>query len=122
KLSPHDLAGRSPGQPVEHRDAPWNLEGGNMFSQETPELEGGRGGRRAKHNNRRNVFTETRMRACKGGRLGDGWVEQQGCFDFDWRNLLAATVDQLLDPTVQDEKTVLVETSDVTRAKPAIDE
>ena len=32
-----------------------------MFSQETPELDGGRGGARAKHNNRCNVFTQTRM-------------------------------------------------------------
>src|SRR4029077_14514796 len=77
---------------------------------------------RAKNNSRRNVFTKTRMRACKGGGLGDCRVAQEGCVYSNWRILLAATVDQLLDPTVQGEKAVLVETSDVTGAMPAINE
>src|SRR6185437_11926706 len=59
---------------------------------------------RSSQNNRGCDFlAQCRMLQCEGQRLRHRWMIQQYLIDLDRRDLLAATVDQLLEPSMQEE-------------------
>ena len=77
---------------------------------------------RSEHDRRRDLLTPRRMRHAEADRLGHRGVREQHLVNLARRDLLAAAIDHLLEPSGQRQIAVLVEESLVAGPEPAIDE
>src|SRR5581483_4541935 len=63
----------------------------------------------------------TGVRHRKYRRFGNGRMACQRVVDLSRRNLIAASIDQLVQPTVKCQEPLIIETANVPRFKPTID-
>jgi hypothetical protein len=110
------------GHPIHDQDPTWNLERCQMFAQERLQLGGSNIGLRARHDNGRNLLTEAGMRKTERGGFRNIGMPQQHLIDLERRDLLAASIDLLLEPPGEHEISVGIESALVAGAKPAVDE
>src|SRR5207249_160797 len=119
-----DLAGRAERDVVEHEDASWNLERRKSSRGERAEFGLARWGAVviAQHDGRAHLLAQRGVRDRERGSFRDREVGEQRLFDLARRNLLAAAVDDLLEPAGDREVAVVVEHTLVAGAEPAVAE
>ena len=117
------LPGRAEGDLVDHHNQSRHLELGKPAGDELADLPGqlvGFSGVRRQHNRRGDALAQRRIRDAEDHRLCDGRVLLQYTFDDAGRHLLAASVDDLFQPSGDKEVAVDVEITQVAGAEPAV--
>ena len=113
-----ELTDGIPRQSVEHEQLPWNLEGRDPRLEKPAEVVRSR--RALEHDGSRDILAKGLVRNGHRGRLGDRGMAQKRVVHLPRVDLLAAPVDELLDPARKMEIARGIEKAHVAGQEPAV--
>ena len=116
------LAGRAERDVRDDGDAARNLVVGQLLCRERLDLLLGDRGAVARHDGHAHLLTEPRVRDGKGDGSLDVGMREEDLFHLERRHLLAAAVDELLQPSAEVEIPVPVQRAFVPGSEPAVAE
>src|ERR1700722_6520299 len=117
-----ELTSRALGDLGQEKDFSRRLERRQALGEERPKLLFGGAQALAQDHRRADVLAEHRVRHGERHRLQDGGVVHQSFIDLAGRDLLAAAVDDLLQPPGQRQVAVGVDDALIAGTEPAVDE
>ena len=117
-----ELAGGALRDLGQEHHLPWDLEVGQLRRAEVAQLALGRRRPLPEHHRRRHLLAELVVWHGEGERLGHRGVRREHVVHLQRGELLAAAVDQLLEPTGETEVALLVEDPLVAGPEPAVPE